>query len=295
MQRLDEGYAGYLNPFGNTVHQVSLLPEDVVCFVFWSKNFTPFMEELKGIQSRGYHFYFNYTITGLSSYFEKNVLNEKMTSENLQNLAEEYGVKKMNWRYDPIIISDITPVQYHIERFEQLFEKLAAYCGRCIISFATHYPKVKKQFEKLKKETGINVSIPSVEDKKKIVEGITKIASKNHLEINICCETELTDDIILPARCIDGDLINELFPDTLNLKFKKGSLRKNCGCCMSKDIGKYDTCPHGCNYCYANSNDKIIKKNQNEMDIESPILGLDKSKAALLLSGIKENIQAGLF
>lgn len=26
-----------------------------------------------------------------------------------------------------------------------------------------------------------------------------------------------------------------------------------CGCMASKDIGEYDTCPHLCEYCYANS------------------------------------------
>ncbi len=29
--------------------------------------------------------------------------------------------------------------------------------------------------------------------------------------------------------------------------------RKLCGCMVSKDIGQYDTCPHQCEYCYANT------------------------------------------
>lgn len=29
--------------------------------------------------------------------------------------------------------------------------------------------------------------------------------------------------------------------------------RQLCGCMASKDIGEYDTCPHLCEYCYANA------------------------------------------
>ena len=29
--------------------------------------------------------------------------------------------------------------------------------------------------------------------------------------------------------------------------------RQFCGCIISKDIGEYNTCPHLCEYCYANS------------------------------------------
>ena len=29
--------------------------------------------------------------------------------------------------------------------------------------------------------------------------------------------------------------------------------RQFCGCILSKDIGEYNTCPHLCDYCYANA------------------------------------------
>jgi len=38
--------------------------------------------------------------------------------------------------------------------------------------------------------------------------------------------------------------------------------RKDCGCMISKDIGMYNTCPHECVYCYANTSKETVRKNQ---------------------------------
>ena len=59
------------------------------------------------------------------------------------------------------------------------------------------------------------------------------------------------------AHCIDGDLLAELFPDRpLISQFKP--TREQCGCVASRDIGMYDSCPHGCVYCYANQSHPVV-------------------------------------
>lgn len=42
---------------------------------------------------------------------------------------------------------------------------------------------------------------------------------------------------------------------------KDGGQRQFCGCIVSKDIGQYNTCPHLCEYCYANASKEIAVAN----------------------------------
>jgi hypothetical protein len=65
MTRLKEGFVGVVSPSGGKKYVVSLKPEDVLCFVFWSKNFTPLTDHLRAIEDLGYRFYFNYMVTAL--------------------------------------------------------------------------------------------------------------------------------------------------------------------------------------------------------------------------------------
>lgn len=38
-----------------------------------------------------------------------------------------------------------------------------------------------------------------------------------------------------------------------------------CNCLLGADIGMYNTCPHGCIYCYANANRKLVLENYRGM------------------------------
>lgn len=40
--------------------------------------------------------------------------------------------------------------------------------------------------------------------------------------------------------------------------------RQFCGCINSKDIGQYNTCPHLCEYCYANTSKEVAVRNWNQ-------------------------------
>ena len=142
MNRLNDGFAGYVNPFSGSKHFVSLSQENVVCFVFWSKNFEPFMDKLKEIQLKGYSCYFQFTINALPKIFESNVVRTSAAVETLKNISRMYSPAHINWRYDPVVITEFTDHEFHLNNFQSLASKLEGYVERCYFSFPTFYGKV---------------------------------------------------------------------------------------------------------------------------------------------------------
>lgn len=276
MQRLKEGFAGYVNPFGGQKYIVSLKPEDVACFVFWSKNFKPFLEKLKTIEDMGYNFYFNYTITGLPDIFECNLTKKEIAISALKELSDRYSPQHINWRYDPIIISDITDCDFHLKNFEKLASELEGYVKRCYISYATMYGKVKKNFEKFQKEMDIKIIDPAADFRIKLASELADIAALHGIKMFSCCGDYLLGSKIRKAHCVDGKLVRELFK--INFRCEEKPTRKECGCTESVDIGAYDTCPHGCVYCYANANKEIAISRFENHDKSSAFLGYAKDE-----------------
>ena len=65
VRRLREGYCTVANPFNrNQVSCISLRPEDVDAIVFWTRNPRPLMPYFDELDSRGYRYYFQFTILG---------------------------------------------------------------------------------------------------------------------------------------------------------------------------------------------------------------------------------------
>ncbi len=276
MDRLKVGFAGYVNPFGGQKYVVSLKPEDVAAFVFWSKNFKPFIGNLEIIRALEYKFYFNYTITGLPGIFECNLAGKDEAIETLKELSRKYSPGHINWRYDPIVISDVTDYDFHIRNFKSLAASLEGYVKRCYFSFAVRYRKVKANLEKLKAEQGVKIVDPDNDFRIKLASDLAKIAHKHEIDMFTCCGDFLLSPEINKAHCIDGKLLEELFQAKF-VHAEKPS-RKECGCTGSIDIGAYDTCPHGCVYCYANMNTRMAIVRFHEHNDSSAFLGYAKAQ-----------------
>ncbi|MFZ5753433.1 MAG: DUF1848 domain-containing protein [Bacillota bacterium] len=269
IKRIEEGFFYNINPFNpRQVKGYSLLPEDVDAIVFWTKNPQPFIKHLDYLDQRGYHYYFQYTLNDYPKIFEPHVPPVHERIETFVELSKRIGKGKVIWRYDPIVISSLTPVEYHLEKIAYISSCLKGQAQRAMISFLEFYSKVNNRLKKLETQYGIQFTDFTANEHRKelleLAEKFKEIAHKNGLQIFSCTETVDLDQIgIEPGSCIDGKLIQKLFG--IQKRYRKDpNQRKECLCVESVDMGVYNTCQFQCSYCYANFSEKMVHNNLNK-------------------------------
>lgn len=260
MNRLLDGEVLVPNPYNRKkISRIELSPETVDCFVFWTKNPEPMLPYLKMIDMLGYPYYFEMTITDYGKDLEPNLPPTEETMATFMLLSERIGRERLDWRFDPIILSGKYSAEYHLEKFEMMCEWLHDYTERCIISFVDNYK-------------GSPFVEPEEEDMVEVAEKLAGIADKYRLPLYTCAENiDLRGCGILPGSCIDREKIERIAGYKLDVRKDKGQ-RKECGCVESVDIGMYDTCIHGCGYCYATGSLESATKKHQLHDPKSPML-----------------------
>lgn len=258
--RLRQGYVRWPNPYNGKDSYVSFANTEFI--VFWSKNPRPLLSFLPILKEMEIGCYIQYT---LNDYFSEGLeLNVPAVTERIdtfKQLVDELGVGSVVWRFDPLILTDRISADDLLHKIERIANQLRGYTEKLVFSFAdiSIYRKVGRNLS----EAGVNYR--EWTDDKMI--GFSSSLSELNLglEIATCAEkADLSQFGIVHNRCIDPDLIcrmkPELQPYIQNLKTDKGQ-RSLCGCITSKDIGVYNTCPHGCVYCYANTSPYSARKN----------------------------------
>lgn len=263
--RIKEGFVYVRNPINkNQISKISLLPDDVDCFVFWSKNPKPLLSKLDELNN--YHFYFLFTINSYGKDLEPSVPGKKNIINTFIELSERIGKEKVIWRYDPILISKKYTIEYHFKYFESIAKLISPYTEKCVISFIDLYEKCKRNLK------ATDVRELSEEEILTITKGLKKISNKYNLSLKTCAESiELEFLGVGHNRCIDNLLIERILGKQIKVSKDKNQ-RDLCGCIESVDIGAYNTCLHGCLYCYANFNSEMVNKNSKDHSTNSPLL-----------------------
>lgn len=291
--RLQKGYSAWTNPFNGVKSYISY--DQTRFIVFWSKNPRPLLPYLHILKERNIRCYVQYTLND----YEEDKL-EKVPSlanriETFRLLVEQLGKGSVIWRFDPMILTDDISVDDLLRKVQYIGDQLKGYTEKLVFSYAdiAMYRKVKHNLE----VSGIPYHEWEIGQMEKFAEKLSTMNRESgwNYQLATCGEKiDISKYGIQHNRCIDGDLITRLAWDDKNLmdfmgvkvedinstlflpenaillpnghffvsKHKKDSgQRPFCECMASKDIGEYNTCPHLCEYCYANTNKATALEN----------------------------------
>ena len=131
-----KGHVDVKNPFYPAqVSRVSLKKEDVHSIVFWSKDFSKFLEQAS--EFSGYKSFFHFTVNDCKK-LEPRIpsLNQRLLQA--KKLVDEFGPHVMIWRFDPIVFwKEKDMVKDNLGSFDQILECMAKLeIKKCFFSFS---------------------------------------------------------------------------------------------------------------------------------------------------------------
>ena len=298
--RLKVGYSAWTNPFNGVKSFVSY--QNTRFIVFWSKNPEPLLQHIDYLQERNINCYIQYTLNDyVNEGLEKGVPALGKRIDTFKRLVNKLGKGRVIWRFDPLILIDRIGLDELLRKVENIGDQLLGYTEKLVFSYAdiASYRKVKANLEK----NQVHYAEWTTERMEDFARMLSELNQKWNYKLTTCGEKiDIERYGIQHNRCVDDDLMirfaNEdkvlmdflgvevktleyslfgtepapadaimLSPTRYALKKKdnrdKGQ-RQFCGCMVSKDIGEYNTCPHLCEYCYANASKEVAVRNYNQ-------------------------------
>ena len=297
--RLEKGYSVWTNPFNGVKSYVSY--EKTRFIVFWSKNPRKLLPYLHILKERNIKCYIQYTLNDYEEEKLEKVPSLAYRIETFKLLVDQLEKGSVIWRFDPMILTDDISVDKLLDKVRFIGDQLKNYTEKLVFSYAdiAMYKKVKHNLEtngiayhewnaEQMEEFAEKLSVMNNE-------------RRWNYQLATCGEKiDIAKFGISHNRCVDGDLIARLAWDDKELmnfmkvkvedvpppslfgdpELPQGAIkiqntdkyfisthkkdpgqRPFCECMASKDIGEYNTCPHLCEYCYANSTKRLALQN----------------------------------
>lgn len=297
-KRLEIGFSAWTNPFNGVKSYVSY--DKTRFIVFWSKNPHPLLDYLHILEEKNIKCYIQYTLNDYENEKLEKVPSLEKRIETFKLLVNRLGKSAVIWRFDPMILTDDISVDNLLAKVQNIGDQLKGYTEKLVFSYADIflYKKVKINLERnnipyhewtdeqmeifaqklsaMNEERGWNYTLATCGEKinlskygiehNRCIDGdlITRLAWQNQ-ELMDFMKVKIQD---IPAPSLFGDTeIPEraiLLPNSkyfISTHKKDPGQRELCGCMAAKDIGEYNTCPHLCEYCYANSSKEIALAN----------------------------------
>lgn len=261
--RIKAGYVLVRNPYYPTqITRYLLNPEVIDVMVFCTKNPSPMLERLSLLSA--FDMFWFVTITPYGTDIEPYVPPKELVIRYFQKLSGQIGKERISWRYDPVFVTDKYSAAYHIEQFHQMAKALSGYTDQCVVSFIDLYEKTKRNFGGIRSVTE--------NEQERIIAAFSEIAGEFGMQIHLCCENAgLVRENVDAEGCMSKSVLEKALGLRLDVPQKR-TARKECSCLLGADIGAYNTCGHGCLYCYANYDRETVIRNMKLHHDTSPLL-----------------------
>lgn len=313
INRLRAGYARWINPFNGRPQFVSFANTRVV--VFWSKNPRPLLPLLPEVEARGLAWYLEFTLNDYEAEgWEPNLPPLAQRIDTFRRFADAAGPERVVWRFDPLMLAGQlaqNPDGHHVllDKMARIGRALKGCTRKLVFSFAdiADYRKVRENLRR----AGLAWRDFTQAEMQAVAAGVAALAAEMGAEPCTCGEKgDLSAWGISHNRCTDPELILKLtnrHPDMLRLfgiapqrqlglplEMPSGAnlastpheytrdpgQRAVCLCVPCKDVGQYDTCPHGCVYCYANTSPAVAARNFRRHDPEGESIFAEPERPA---------------
>lgn len=286
LYRLKLGYSAWTNPFNGVRSFVSYQKTRLI--VFWSKNPRHLLDKggcIDYLQSKGISCYIQFTLNDyVREGLERGVPSVDERIEIFKALVDRLGFGRVIWRFDPLILTDEITIDDLLAKIEYTGDRLKGYTEKLVFSYADikSYKKVRNNL--IKNNVHYREFLES--DMYEFASRLAALNAKWGYALATCGEKiDISKYGIQHNKCVDDDLMIKyfhqdsilmdylgveirpagLFSDEMTIIKKKNNKDKGqrlfCGCIASKDIGEYNTCPHLCEYCYANSSKETAVDN----------------------------------
>ncbi|MBI3446647.1 MAG: DUF1848 domain-containing protein [Magnetospirillum sp.] len=274
LTRFRAGWAKVVNPYGRQVSTIALR-RGIDGFVFWTRNPGPFGAALAEIRAAGLPFVLQVTVTNYPRALETAVMDAERIIELMARLAAEHGSRAVVWRYDPILVTTLTPPDWHEANFAALAARLEGVVDEVSVSFAKIYRKTERNLAAASRAQGFGWADPPDEDKRSLLRGLTRAAAARGIRLTVCSQPALQVEGATASACIDARRLEDVAASWGLKRIIAAKIKGNrpgCLCHESRDLGEYDTCPHGCTYCYAVNSRTLAKRRFAEHDPQSEFL-----------------------
>jgi hypothetical protein len=280
-RRRAAGSVEFENVFG-VRGKVSLAPDDVLGYLFWTRDPTPFLGELEQLRAEHVPYAFQFTLTGYGRELEPNrpPLEGAVRSFLEVSLALP-GPGAIEWRYDPIVLSQTYPSGFHRDTFGRIAETLRGATRVVNCSLVEPYlhavrrvgdPTVAYRPPDPGRHEAVRRRFPELgfagDGARELAQQLAEISHANGIELRACANATLGLD---SSQCCGLGLFECYGPEVMECMtaLRPAPSRPGCRCLRAVDIGMKDTCRGGCRYCYVVGSDRAVREHAARYDPDS--------------------------